>query len=331
MPYRPPLTLTPAIVSLVADIAERVGRVDALARPVPQPGLRRRNRIRTVHSTVAIEGSPLDEAQVTAVLDGKRVLGGARELREVKNAITAYDEVHTLSPGRVADLLRAHRTLLDALAEDAGEFRRRRVGVVDGDRVAHVAPPASRVEHLVKQLLHDFVQRDKEMHAIIKSAVTHYEVEFIHPFSDGNGRVGRLWQHRILLDVHAVFAHVPVESVIRARQAEYYASLGDADRRGDAAPFVEFSLAATRDALSELVAELRPEPATGESRLARAREALGSEPFSRRDYARIFPALSAPTASRDLRAGVEARALERKGDKATARYRFVRSRDKKER
>lgn len=240
----------------------------------------------------------------------------------MKNAIDAYDRVASLDPGSVKDLLTAHRILMRGVVADAGRLRKGGVGVRQASRVAHVAPPPSQVVRLVEQLL-GFVDGDRETHPIVKAAVTHYELEFIHPFSDGNGRVGRLWEHRILLDVHPVFEHVPVESVVRARHAAYYAALGTADRSGDAAPFLLFSLTAMRDALTEFIAELRPGPATAATRLERARAHFEKREFSRADYARLFPSLSAPTASRDLRAGVDEGALARRGDKATTRYRFL--------
>jgi Fic family protein len=324
-PYRPPFTLTPGLLALCADISRLVGRVEGLPAFTPQVKLRRRNRVRTVHATLAIEGSGLEEPQVTAIFDGKRVVGGRAEVREVHNAILAYEQVGKLHPGRVDDLLAAHERLTRGLVADAGAFRKRGVGVVQGSRVAHVAPPAARVPHLVRDLL-GFVARDTEVHALIRAAVCHYEIEFIHPFTDGNGRIGRLWQHRILLDVHPVFEHVPVESVIRQRQAAYYAALGESDRAGEAGPFLTFSLAATRDALAELVSELRPEPVTWTDRLERARAHFGSKALSRAEYARLFPAMSAPTASRDLRAGVDAGILTRSGDKATSRYVFIHAR-----
>ena len=300
-----------------------VGRIEGLPSAVPQVKLRRRNRIRTVHATLAIEGAGLEEAQVTALFDGKRVLGTSTEIREVENAFAAYDAVAKLKPHRGKDLLAAHGVLMQGLVPDAGRFRKGNVGVLQGARVAHVAPPAVRVPHLVSQLL-GFVADDEDVHPLVKAAVTHYELEFIHPFSDGNGRVGRLWQHRLLLDVHPVFDHVPVESVIRARQRAYYAALGDSDRAGDAGPFVFFALEATLDALRELITQLRPEPATAATRLQRARAAFVQREFSRADYMQLFATISAPTASRDLRAAVDAGALARRGDKATARYSFMR-------
>ncbi len=266
-----------------------------------------------------------DEAlRYEALIDGKRVLGDRKEIREVQNAIEAYERVPGLDAGRVEDLRTAHGVLMAGLAPDAGRFRRGGVGVVQGSRIAHVAPPASQVQRLVEELL-DFVRDPSaETHLLLKAAAVHYELEFIHPFSDGNGRIGRLWHHRLLLDVHPVFEHVPVESVVRARQGAYYAALGESDRAGDATPFLVFASRATRDALAELVAELRPQVESASQRLDRARQAFTKGEFSRADYARLFPSISMPTASRDLRAGVEAGALRRRGDKATTRYRFAR-------
>jgi Fic family protein len=321
-PYRPPFTLTPALVSRLAEIERMIGRCEGLPSATPQVRLRRRNQIRTVHATLAIEGAGLDEPLVTAILEGKRVLGGRTEIREVRNAAAAYEQARHLDPASVKDLLAAHGTLMGGLVPDAGRLRKGGVGVVQGSRVAHVAPPASQVHRLVEELL-GWVGADRETPLILKAAIVHYELEFIHPFSDGNGRLGRLWEHRLLLDVHPVFEHVPVESIVRARQAAYYAALGAADKIGEAAPFVEFSLGAMRDAMSEFLSELRPEPATAETRLERARAHFGERDFSRAEYAKLHPTISAPTASRDLRAGVESRALRKSGDKATARYVFV--------
>lgn len=318
--HRPPFTISPEILGVVAEISQLVGRTESLPNAAPQPKLRRKNRIRTVHATLAIEGSNADEAQVTAILDGKRVLASETELREVQNAIGAYERVRDLDPTKVKDFLAAHATLMDGLVADAGTFRRGNVGVLAGSRVAHVAPQAARVRALIEQTF-DFLRHDP-VHPLLKAAIAHYEIEFIHPFSDGNGRMGRLWQHRLLLDVSPVFEHVPFESVVRARQKKYYAALGASDRGGDLGPFLAFALEATRDALGELVSELRPEPATTATRLQRARDHFAVAEFSRADYLRLFPTIATATASRDLRAAVDEGTLKKTGDKATTRYRF---------
>lgn len=257
---RPPFELTPAVLAATAEIMRLVGRYEGSGAQAPQPRLRRENRIRTVRASVAIEGNTLAEEQVSAVLDGTRVVGAPREVREVRNAIEAYALAPKLDSGREEHLLRAHRVLLSGLAEDAGRYRRK--------------------------------------------------------------GVGRLWQHVALVRFHAAFEHVPVESVIHERQADYYRTLALSDRGGSATPFLEFALAASRDALAELVGALRPERATPESRLHSARQAFARGDFSRKEYMAIHPSISTATASRDLAFGVEGRVLTKRGTKALARYRF---------
>ncbi len=318
---RPPFELTSAVLAATAEIMRLVGRYEGWGAQAPQPRLRRENRIRTVRASVAIEGNTLAEEQVSAVLDGKRVAGPPREVREVRNAIEAYALAPELDSRREEHLLRAHRVLMSGLTADAGRYRRKGVGVLQGSRVAHVAPPAARVPGLVEDLLH-WAKTDRETHPAIKAAVLHYELEFIHPFSDGNGRVGRLWQHVALVRFHPAFEHVPVESVIHERQADYYRTLALSDRAGSATPFLEFALAVSRDALGELVGALRPERATPESRLESARQAFARRDFSRKEYMAIHPTISTATASRDLALGVERTLLSRRGTKVLARYRF---------
>lgn len=322
-PYRTPFTVTPAALDALSAIMRLVGRYEGLDQPAPQPTLRRGNQIRTVVGSVAIEGNTLTIDQVTALLDGRRVVGTQREVREVTNAIAAYEAAPTLDPAKERDLLRAHRLLMERLASDAGRFRTGGVGVFRGAQLAHTAPPAKRVPALVADLL-AFIRRDRTP-AVIKSAVVHYELELIHPFSDGNGRVGRLWQHVMLRRAHPVFELVPVESVIRARQAEYYRLLAECDAAGDSSQFVEFSLIAIRDSLDELLAALRPAPMTGDDRLSLAARTFGAKTFSRKDYLALFKRLSTATASRDLRDGVDGGRLARTGERALARYRFLRS------
>ena len=246
--------------------------------------------------------------------------GTQREIREVTNTIAAYDAAPGLDPGRERDLLRAHRVLMEGLIPDAGKLRVGGVGIFRGEELAHMAPPARRVPELVTRLL-AFIRTDRTP-ALIKAAVVHHELEFIHPFSDGNGRIGRLWQHVLLRRAHPVFEHVPVESVIQTRQAAYDRVLGACDAAGDATAFIEFSLAAIHDSLRELLDALRPAPLTGEQRVAIAQATFGAATFSRKDYLQLFQRLSTATASRDLRDGVVAGRLIRTGDRALARYRF---------
>jgi Fic family protein len=195
------------------------------------------------------------------------------------------------------------------------------VGIFRGKRVAHVAPPAKHVSKLVAALL-AFVKND-ETPPLIKSAVVHFELEFIHPFSDGNGRIGRFWQHVLLARTHPIFEHVPFESVIHERQAEYYRVLRGCDRIGDSTAFIEFSLSAIVDSLRTFLTELRPAPMDSRARIDLAAEIFGTQTFSRKAYLAHFKTLSTASASRDLRLGVEQKRLRRSGDKAKATYRFT--------
>lgn len=303
----PPFQITREILTRCAAVMRKVGQYEGLRAPVPQPLLRRKNRIRTVHGSLAIEGNALTEQQVTAVLDGKRVTGSPHDLREAENAVTAYQTAGAWSAGSMRHLLTAHRTLMAGLISDAGRWRQGGVGVF-------------RVEHLVAQLL-KFVRNDAAPW-LVKAAVVHCEIQFIHPFSNGNGRTGRLWQHVALRQVSPVFAHVPVESIIRREQRAYYRVLKACDLAGDSTQFIEMSLAWLEESLGETLAAVRPERAEKTPRLELARQPLGEREFSRKDYLALFPGLSTASASRDLAGGVEAKALRRVGERASSRYRF---------
>lgn len=247
--YQPPLTLTSHMLALVAAIAEQVGRLTAREEAAMPPQLRRGNRIRSIQASLAIENNTLSVEQVTAVLDGKRVLGLPREIQEVRNAFAAYETMPGWNPASRADLLAAHGRLLHGLIDDAGHFRSGGVGIYRGEQLMHMAPPASRVAQLVDDLLGWMAATD--VHPLLASCVFHYEFEFIHPFADGNGRMGRLWQTLILSRWRSVLAWLPVESVIRDRQDAYYAALSAADQAAEATPFVEFMLEALQQALAE--------------------------------------------------------------------------------
>lgn len=250
--YQPPLTLTPRMLALTAEIGERVGHLSALHEGALTPQLRRGNRIRTIQASLAIENNTLSIEQVTAVLDGKRVLGLPREIQEVRNAFSTYEAMPEWQPSSRDNLLAAHALLMHGLIDDAGIYRRGGVGIYREARLLHMAPPANRVPQLMDDLL-AWLSRC-ELHPLIASCVFHYEFEFIHPFADGNGRMGRLWQTLILSQWRAVLAYLPVESVIREQQDAYYEALAISDKAAEATPFVEFMLAALRQALLEGVA-----------------------------------------------------------------------------
>jgi len=255
--YQPPYTITPTILNMAAKISENVGRLSVLADADKALQLRRINRIRTIHGSLAIEGNTLSEVQITAVLDGKRVAAPPREIKEARNAIAVYDCMGRWRPTVEADLIEAHRGLMKGLIDDAGAYRRGGVGVMGGGEVLHMAPPASRVQ----KLMHDLFMwlNASDDHPLITSSVFHYEFEFIHPFADGNGRMGRLWQTLILTCWNRLFAHIPVESLVHEYQTDYYQALQDSTNAADSAPFIEFMLRMILDAISLLTPQVAPQ------------------------------------------------------------------------
>ena len=248
--YRPPFTITDDITVLVSEISEEVGRISVSGYGNITPHLRRRNRIRTIHSSLAIEHNSLTLDQVTAIIDGKRVLGNPNEIREVNNAYEAYDLMLELDPLSIDDLLKAHDQMMAGLVPENGRFRSRSVGVFDGERIIHMAPPAELVPGQINDLLSWY--RMSRIHPLIKSAVFHYEFEFIHPFADGNGRMGRMWHTLLLGQWKELFFWLPVEELIQSRQKEYYDALRIADQTADSSCFVELMLEIIRDSLKEV-------------------------------------------------------------------------------
>ena len=240
MSYQPPFTITPLMLTLVAEISEAAGRLSALAEIDSTLLLRRANRIRTVQGSLAIEGNTLSEAQITAILEGKRVMAPPREIQEVRNALQAYEQLHQWRYEREQDLLDAHSVLMRGLQDEVGQYRSGGVGVMAGDKVVHMAPGANQVKRLMADLFAWLEASD--IPPLIRSCVFHYEFEFIHPFSDGNGRMGRLWQTLILTRWQPAFADLPVESLIHQRQAAYYQAIQESTQRSDCAPFIEFML-----------------------------------------------------------------------------------------
>jgi len=255
--YQPPYTITPEILNRVAAISETIGRLSVLTDQARSLRLRRINRIRTIHGSLAIEGNTLSEAQITAILDGKRVIAPPREVQEVKNALAAYNRFDSWKPETEKDLLEAHRILMSALIDESGIYRHGGVGVMAGNQVIHMAPPADRVPNLMTDLFAWLAATDA--HPLIASSVFHYEFEFIHPFADGNGRMGRLWQSLILARWNPLFANIPVESLIFEHQAEYYTALQESTRQADSAPFIAFMLQMILDAVTTSTPEVAPE------------------------------------------------------------------------
>ena len=250
-PYHPPFQLTHRMTEAMTGIAELLGAWKAVNPGALRPELRRGNRIRSIQASLAVEQNTLTLEQVTAVLEGKVVLGSPREIQEVRNAFAAYESMGQWQAARVEDLLAAHAVMMATLVDDAGRWRHGGVGVMRGYKVIHVAPPASQVPRLMQDLLQWLA--DTDAHPLIASAAFHYELEFIHPFSDGNGRMGRLWQSLILSRWQPVLAYLPVETVIKRRQQAYYDQLAAADAKTDCSGFIEFVLTAIEESLEEAV------------------------------------------------------------------------------
>ncbi len=239
MLYNPPYKITPNILHLVEQIGEALGRYSILAGDQDLK-LRRIKRIQTLQGSLAIEGNTLSEEQISTILDGKTIIAPPREIQEVKNAIKAYDQYQKWNPSSQVDLLFAHKLLTEALLDRPGYYRSSNVGVAGPTEVIHIAPPADKVPQLMNNLL-NWLDSTNE-HPLISSCVFHYEFEFIHPFDDGNGRVGRLWQTLILTKWNQLFASIPIESMIYLHQSEYYDAIAQSSKDGQSTVFIEFML-----------------------------------------------------------------------------------------
>jgi len=249
--YQPPVTINAKILDLVAQFNELLGRWVVESKIALTPKLRRENRIRTIQASLAIEQNTLSVDQVSAVIDGKPVMGPPREIQEVKNAFTVYEQLSNWLPHSEHHLLEAHQNLMKGLVEEIGSYRSGGVGIYQKEKLVHMAPPANQVPRLMGNLLTWLQQTD--LHPLVSSCVFHYEFEFIHPFSDGNGRMGRLWQTLILSKWREELAWLPVETVVHNRQKGYYQALGLADQAAESTVFVEFMLEALLHALQQAI------------------------------------------------------------------------------
>lgn len=245
MSYKPPYTISDKILNLVVDITILLSKVDGTFKN--DVHLRKKNQIKTVVGTLAIEGNNLDIKQVTAILEGKKVIGSQKEIQEVKSAINTYENIEKFNPYKIDDLFEAHSLMMNLLLENVGKFRDVKVAV-KGDVVVHVAPPPLQVPKLMEQLF-EWLQ-NSELNPLIKSCIFHYEFEFIHPFIDGNGRMGRFWQSLILSKYNPIFLSFPIESIIKQRQNEYYKTLSTCDIEANSTLFIEFMLECIYEAIS---------------------------------------------------------------------------------
>ena len=239
--YTPPFTITDEILRLVSEISERVGELNVmLGERMPSPMLRKENQIKTIHSSLAIEHNSLSLQQVTDVINGKHVLGAPNEIQEVKNAVQAYQLMQSLDAFQEKDLLRAHGLMMADLVDNAGRYRKGGVGVFAGEQCIHMAPPADNVPFLMADLFEWISTTDT--HPLVSSCVFHYEFEFIHPFMDGNGRMGRYWQTMLLSRWKGIFAWLPVETIVKQHQQDYYDAIAQSDAQGNSTIFINFML-----------------------------------------------------------------------------------------
>lgn len=315
----PPYQITPEIIKLIASISEKIGQINAKFLDKPSPKLRKENRIKTIHSSLSIEGNTLTEEQITALIENKRIIGPEKDVNEVLNAIKVYNKLKSFDPKSSKSFLKAHEILMEGLVSDNGKYRSKGLGIMAGDRIAHMAPPAENVPHLIDDLF-EYLKISKEI-SLIKSCVFHYEMEFIHPFIDGNGRMGRLWQTLILMKEYPVFEFIPFENIIHKTQSEYYHALSQSDKSGSSTPFIEYMLKVVNDSLHTML-DFKSRVMSTEDRLTYFSEICETE-FSRKYYMSVFKEISSATASRDLKQGVQLGLFEKEGDKTKTIYRII--------
>lgn len=314
---KPPYDVTNSILKLLTSISEKIGEVNANYLHKPSPELRKRNRVKTIKASLEIEGNTLSEDQITAILENKRVIGPKKDIIEVVNAIAVYDKLSEFDPKSLKSFLKAHKLLMKDLIDSPGNLRTKAVGVFKGDQVSHIAPPAQNLDYLMNKLFDYYRKVDDPI--LIKSCVMHYEIEFIHPFMDGNGRMGRLWQTLILMKTYPLFEYLPFETIIKERQEEYYDVLEKSDKEGKSTKFIEFILGAINDSLDELL-RIQNRLVNSKDRVSYFISIFREEKFTRREYMDVFKDISTSTASRDLKYGVENKLFLKEGDKRMTTY-----------
>ena len=315
---KPPYELSNRILEIYGQINEALGQCNSLRFVKPEATLRKQNRIKTIHSSLAIEGNTLDIEQITAIMNEVHVIGRRKDILEVQNAIKAYDMLPEIDAFSLHDFLKVHGILMSGLIEHPGQFRTTHVGITNGVEVKHLAPSFMMVPTLMQDLF-TYLRDDQDL-VIIKSCVFHYEMEFIHPFEGGNGRMGRYWQTRLLMEAHPIFEYIPIEETIQHYQAEYYDVLAEADRSGTSTVFIEYMLNAIHESLRTTL-----DAATIPSNdvKSRAEYALTSFDgwFDRKAYMNVNKGISPATASRDLQYLVKEGILEVRGKGRMTQYR----------
>ncbi len=316
---KPPYQITSKTLNLISSISEKIGEIKSARLTKPPAELRKRNRIRTIQSSLEIEGNTLTVEQITDLINNKRVVAPQKDILEVQNAIKVYAKLDKLKAYELDSLCEAHKILMNKLVDNAGKLRSTSVGIVKGNNITHIAPPSEMVYPLLKDLF-QYLNDDSDI-LLIKSCVFHYEFEFIHPFVDGNGRMGRLWQTMILKEYSPVFEFLPIETLVKERQQEYYAVLGKSDSQGESNLFIEFMLEIIDTALEDLLKTQRA-VITNNDRIEIFKDIIKSTEFSRQDYMRQNKDISSATASRDLKNAFDNGILSKSGDKRLTLYKF---------
>ncbi len=314
----PPYQVTSQILQLITEVSIKLGEINANYLNKQSPQLRKSNRIKTIHSSLQIEGNTLSLEQVSALIDNKRVLGPQKDVTEVLNAIMVYDQLPTFDHKNEKSFLKAHKILMDGLVNNNGKYRKSEVGIMKGSKLAHVAPPAENVPFLMKDLF-SYLKTSADP-VLIKSSVFHYETEFIHPFSDGNGRMGRMWQTVILMTEFPVFEYLPFETLISKKQKEYYAALSKSDKDGYSTSFIEFMLHTLNESLEELLqynSRIMSDVDRIEYFLSHHKK-----DFTRKDYMNVFKDISSASASRDLKKALDLKLISKSGIKNTTQYKI---------
>ena len=274
--YRPPFTITNEMLIRSMSITEKLGRITSFQSLRRMPILRRNNKIKSIHSSLVIEANSLSLDQVRDVIDGKIVLGPQKEIQEVKNAYKAYEMIHEFDEYNENDLLKAHGILTYLTVDESGKYRNHGEGVFDGEKVIFIAPPQDQVPGLMKDLF-DWLKNDKETPILLKSCIFHYEFVFIHPFSDGNGRIARLWQNILLTKWNPIFEYVPIESQIQKYQSEYYNKISECHNNGNSNIFVEFMLKLIDETLDEVIINVTRESKNISGQVSRLLDIMESD------------------------------------------------------
>lgn len=317
---KPPYQISTEILQLVSKIQLLLGTLSGHVFNAPPVKLRKENQIKTIHHSLAIEGNSLTTEQITAIIENKKVIGPKKQILEVKNALEIYNEIQNIDPLKEKHFLSTHQKLMNNLVPSNGKYRKVSVGVFQGTQISHLAPPAKLVPELMKNLF-TYLQNSDDLW-LIKACVFHYELEFIHPFEDGNGRMGRLWQQLILSKQSEVFLDIPVETEVHKHQNHYYKVLQRCDKLGDSTEFIEFCLQTILSTLQNSIENSRLKPLSSLDRIKKAKELLADVEFSRKDYLNIFNDISTATASRDLEQAVKNKLLNKKGNKNLTVYKF---------